>query len=353
MDETFLCPNCEKDYPRKEGLAGRRVRCSGCGHVFRVPAAGYLPPPVETALPPRSVAAAPPAPDPVVDDAARLPRRAPSGLGRPRAARRSRRSGGSDGGAGARDSAWLWTAGCIIAYGLLVLILPHFGLQFRKAARLGENAWIGGVGLIALGVIMGGFVLFRRELGVALRFAIRVALVLLGLAVGVLVLGAFLVRFGILGTRRHLPAAMPYAAAKGFVRQGPAGGPQPGGPWGPARGPLGPRVPPSADDPAKPGYIDRWRAGFGAVQSARVRIIGTAGIADPEALVRRLGSLRDPTPDQAMSTSISRDRVDVLLMPVRDLDRLAARIDFGTVTGIDQQQRLITVTVDPAASPKR
>jgi hypothetical protein len=238
--------------------------------------------------------------------------------------------------------------------------LPLFGVQFRKAVRLGENAWIGGVGLIVMGVLTGGGVLFRRELGVAgrglavaLRYAIRVALVLSGLAVGVLVLGAFLVRFGILGTRRHHPAAMPPAAAPVFVRQGPAGGPQPGGPWGPARGPSGPRVPPWADDPAKPGQIERWRAGFGAVQFARVRVIGTAGLADPEALARRLGSSRDPSPDQAMSTLISRDRVDVLLTPVGDLDALAAKIDFGTVTGIDRQKRLITVTVDPAASPKR
>jgi hypothetical protein len=238
--------------------------------------------------------------------------------------------------------------------------LPHFGLQFRKVARLGENAWIGGVGLIAIGVIMGGLVLFRRELGVAgrglavaLKYAIQVALVLFGFAVGVLVFGAFLVRLGILGTRRHHPPAMPPAAAPEFVRQGPSGGPQPGAPWGPARGPSGPPVPPWADDPAQPGQIERWRAGFRAVQFARVRLIGTAGIADPEALARRLGSLRDPSPDQSMSTSISHDRVDVLLMPVGELDALAAKIDFGTVAGIDRQNRLITVTVDPAASPKR
>jgi hypothetical protein len=199
-----------------------------------------------------------------------------------------------------------------------------------------------GVGMIALGAITAVLVLFRRELGVALKYATRAALVLFGFAVGVIVLVVFLVRLGVLGPRRHLPAAMPPATAKGFVRQGPAGRPQPG-----------PRVPLRADAPANPGHIDRWRAGFRAVQFARVRIIGTAGIADPEALVRRLGSLRDPSPDQAMSKSISYDRVDVLLMPVGDLDCLAAKIDFGTVTSVDQQQRLITVAVDPAASPKR
>jgi hypothetical protein len=184
---------------------------------------------------------------------------------------------------------------------------------------------------------------------VALKYATRVALVLFGLAVGVLVLGASLVKFGILGTRRHHPAVMPPAAAPEFVPRGHAGGPQPERPWGPS----GPRVPPWADEPAQPGQIERWRAGFGAVQFARVRLIGTAGIADPEALARRLGSGRDPSPDQAMSMSISHDRVDVLLTPVGDLDALAAKIDFGTVVGIDRQKRLITVAVDPAASPKR
>jgi hypothetical protein len=242
----------------------------------------------------------------------------------------------------------------MVVYGLLVLILPYFGLQFRKVLRHhnGENSWMLGYALIAFGMSMGGVVIFRREVAVALKYALRASLILVGIAASVLVLGMVLARLGVLGPRRHLPAAVPPATAPEFPWRGPPVGPQPGVPWWPAPGPAGPQFPPLVDDPAKPGFIERWRAGFGAVHFARVRLIGTAGIADPEALARRLGSFRDPGPDPAMSTWVSDDRAEVLLMPVRDLDAFAAKIDFGTIAGIDRQRRLITVTVDPTASAK-
>jgi hypothetical protein len=216
-------------------------------------------------------------------------------------------------------------------------------LQFRKVAPAGPNAWIIGYGLIASGAILGGFVLFRRELGVALKYGIRLLLILLGVAVSILVLGMLLVRMGLLGSRRHHPAAPEH------VWRGPEPGRQP---WERAQGPAWPRVPPWTDDTIKPGRFERWRAGFEAVQFARVRLIGAAVIARADELARRLGSLRDPSPDRSMSTSIVHDRVDVLLAPVSDLDGLAAKIDFGTVADIDRQARLITVTVDSAACAK-
>jgi len=40
MNCSFSCPNCAKRYDVKGDLAGKRVRCSGCGHVFRVPDTG-------------------------------------------------------------------------------------------------------------------------------------------------------------------------------------------------------------------------------------------------------------------------------------------------------------------------
>ena len=45
MPEAILCPKCGKGFPFQAALAGKRVKCNACGHVFSVAAPAT--PPVE------------------------------------------------------------------------------------------------------------------------------------------------------------------------------------------------------------------------------------------------------------------------------------------------------------------
>jgi len=355
MNLSFACPNCAKRYDVKQDLAGKRVKCSGCGHVFRAPSAGT-----------QSTGRAAPAPShstvsslrdvvPLTDELDKVsaaptpfPPKRPSRPKRARAARASRQARGrSIGDRGERSEAWLRVAGSIILFGLISLILPFFGLQFRKVARLGDDAWKGGVGLVILGVLMMGIVVFRREVGLVLKFAVRAALVSLGLFVGLLVLGLILIRAGLIDTRLHVPGRLPHAGPPKLGVHAVAGGPPPHDPRGPGAAPPRPKPPPWADGPGSPEeQLDRLRARFRADRVVRLQLTGTTGLVIQSSLSRRLASLCDPGSEWSVRTSSSADQVKVILAPVSDLEALAARIDFGTVTEIDREERLIIVAVD-------
>ena len=352
MNDSFRCPNCEKVYPLKEGLAGRRVKCAGCGHVFRVSAAEAEPTPLPKA--PTSRPASPPPggaypfadrPNDSGSDSASLP---PAAKLRPVKARRKARSkrpdGGSAGDLSDRGMAWIQVGGGIILFGAISLVLPMFGLQFRKMAklnaRLGDNAWMGGVGTIVFGLIIIGIVLFRREIALTFKYAVRGVLVLIGMGVIVMML----VRAGLIGSRRRLPPApMPRAAAPGRAF---LGRPNFAGPRGEAERPLwvAPPVPAGFDAPER--QLERMRARFGPGRVARLRIKGAGDLDVRSSLFRRLESLHEPGTDWSVRTSRSFDQLEVILAPVIDLESLSSKIDFGTVLEIDRPERIITVAVD-------
>lgn len=229
MNDSFRCPNCERIYPLKAGLAGRRVKCARCGHVFRVSAPGTEPTPLPTDPPNRPAAGSPGGALPLADgpddfgsDAKSLPARAKLRPVPARGTRPSKRAGAASAGdLSDREMAWMKVAGSIIVFGAVSLILPMFGLQFRKLAKAGDDAGKVGVGMIALGVLMMGFVLFRRLIALTFKYAVRAVVVLLG---GVVIV-MMLVRFGLIGSWRRLPP--PFAACwrAGAARAGLPGPP--------------------------------------------------------------------------------------------------------------------------------
>ena len=63
MSATIQCPNCRRDYPMRKDMAGRKVRCTGCGHTFQVSE-----PAVTTGLPPLAKSNVPAQPRSGMDD---------------------------------------------------------------------------------------------------------------------------------------------------------------------------------------------------------------------------------------------------------------------------------------------
>jgi hypothetical protein len=232
-------------------------------------------------------------------------------------------------------------AGGLILFCLASLIWPLFGLQFRKVARLGDNAWKGGIGLIILAVLIMGIVIFRREISLALKFAVRAGLVLLVLFVGLMVIEVILIR-----ARLQPPGRLPHARAPNLGVHAVAGRPPPNGPGQLAAQPSGPKPPPWADGRGSAKQLERMRAHFRADRVVRLQLTSTTGLVVHPSLFQRLVSLRDPGSELATRISSSSDQVTIILAPVSDLEALAARIDFGTVTEIDREERLITVAVD-------
>jgi predicted Zn finger-like uncharacterized protein len=59
MPIRFACPQCKKEFRAKDSLAGKKVKCTGCGNVIQVPSAAPASSPEATPAPP-----APPKPAP-------------------------------------------------------------------------------------------------------------------------------------------------------------------------------------------------------------------------------------------------------------------------------------------------
>ena len=368
MPVPVVCPSCNKRFVVRPELAGRRVKCTGCGSAFEVPRPKDAPPPLddlEVVEPSYDVAVAP-APAPRRGGAAAPPSPPPSApmpaYAAPRPTPRA---------APAEWTPWqrliFRTGWQVMLFGAVSLVLPLFGLQFRKLQKAGVNSAAVGVGLIVVGALMCGGVLLRRAVGGAGFGRIPARALLIAVAavpltcVLFVVVGAWLNRPG-----RRVKGPPQHASRPGPVSPGraPDGFSQAGRP-GPGPGAFDPRASgafgPGGAPPPPPGNPHQTLADkYGADRVATVVITGGG----PPETPRRPG--RSPLEalfadkvkpvlgraGHQINTSRARDgRINLEAAPVDDLDTLVKALDVGTVTAIDREKRTITVEVDPKSLP--
>lgn len=324
---SIECNGCGKRFRLKPEHAGRRMRCPACGEILSAPRAeepteedltalsqGAMTQPIARATAPAAVAVA------THHDGNAQNARSP---GRP----------------------WFrppaqWTAmdrlvfrtglGCIL-FGIVGLLLPQFGLQFRKLGHLAPAAQSSAAwGIIFLGGALALYVAVLR--GRLLKTAMWAALGVIALVLSV-VGYAFVCQT----VHQRVPPAYPPVAAPGASHAEP--------PFGPAhRGPPRSGVPVLPTPPAMLTYeslVER----FGAGRVVRVRF-ENAGERDLTATIRaKVKDLVEAGASPNWRVTRRGGQHDLMLAPVRDLDGFAAALGIGSVTSIDTAERLLIVDV--------
>jgi hypothetical protein len=367
MPEVIICPSCGARLTVKNFLRGMRVKCPKCQAAFSAQAAGAAaqasPPPAPTRPPvarPASRPPPPPAPPPPEDDEYDVsdePLVTPAPLSP--APKRSTTSPLSYRSAPPTEKSppfemtparrgYLRLGITFFAFGLASLILPLFGLQFRKLQGLGENAWIASVALMGLGVLVAllSVVRLRARSVLMLGGGIVAGVVLLFLALGAL---------GMILRASRRPPTFPSAAPP----------PPPGPPV--ISGAPRPRVsppPPLLVNPgvprppvsAPPVTDDAIVARYGAEKVVRVTVSGPDMFTVRDAVVFR--RLRDAVRSAGAQTQTTRPQdntITCVAAPVEDLDAVANALDLGVTPTIDRATRTITVqlTGPPKGSQRR
>jgi hypothetical protein len=349
MANKTQCPQCGRRFIYRDELAGKRVKCPQCATAFRIEAV-----PASRAAEPDSPSAdlfaepnldfnagermhsatlssaAPPYRMESASSAPRLPSAKDTGPAvRTRAEPREWTPG---------ERAWLRAGIGMIVFGVAAHILPLFGLQFRKLAALGEAAPTAGTGVGILGAVIIALVVFRPLLRRVLGMAWRVLLVGAGIlmaGIGVVVVIAVVNRpkpYQPPGTT-PIPAPAPTVAPH-MARPTP---PPPGMPSRPGM--------PQA--PAPPTY-DELCTRFGRQRVVRLVVNGIEGLNGSATLRACAERWRQGATKLTWQASQSGDRMQVMLAPVDDLDRLIKEIDFGTVVSVDRASGTVTVTADRA-----
>ena len=241
----------------------------------------------------------------------------------------------------------------LILFGVAALILPLFGLQFRKLQAAGENAPMVAIGLIVLGAVIDFAALLRARLKMALliiggSLAALVLLVML-LAAVPLLLRSFS------GRPTGPPTGPPQLGNSSAPRWQPTPGnslrPPSARPIAPAT-PTTPTAPSSSQglpDPVK-NMGDSLARIYGADNVIRINVhtpdVKTSF--DPQISRRIREALRScgakSTPMWHSGTSIT-----YVAAPVADLDALVGKLDLGTAPKIDRPTR--TATFDLTAPP--
>jgi hypothetical protein len=198
------------------------------------------------------------------------------------------------------------------------------GLQFTKLAGLGGAAGTAATGIIVVGAFMVAYVLVLK--GRLFRVLVgAVALAVLGFA-SILIIG--------------------YVAAHRGTRMPP---PAPAfGPGGPGRPVVPGMVPPTAPNVPQPPRLDYASLvdRFGAERVARVTFSGHEGV-DLGATIRaRLAAWDKATKPATWSVTTQGSVAELILAPVADLQQLGAQLDMGSVTGVDDGERRLIVSVD-------
>ena len=359
MAETISCPGCGKRYALRAELRGRRVKCSGCGNRFDVPALLETPAEASTEQNPLDAfegageayaVSAPPTPPPPAPSPA-IPRTAQPSSGTRSSAPREWSQ---------KERAWFRMGLSIVAFGAAATVLPFFGLQFRSLARMGEESWKGGVGVMIVGAVMSAAAaLHHARAGSAKSFSLRkvlLALAAIPVAYFLLIVTLALVGRARYGSSSRPPPRHPGGPDWAAGPMGPGGAARPGG----AAGPIGPRMSP-VGRPSGPGGsrvdYEAYVAQFGADRVVRVIVTGGPPAADLPATRAFQARLRDavkpllPTTGSRTSTAATRDgQTTLITAPLEDLDAVEKAIDFGTVTSVDPEQRIIHVTAAPAAA---
>jgi len=163
MSYEIACPHCAQRFAAQERMAGKTVNCPTCGQGFQVPAA----PEVGS-----SAALTPLPPKPQSDLGSlldELPEEMPATRVLPSTPVRKSAATGSAGRTWSEAPAMSEDDKKLLSYalyalfiGLGMLILPHFGLQFRRLARLGAALPIVAAVVTSLGGVMLFYALRQR-----------------------------------------------------------------------------------------------------------------------------------------------------------------------------------------------
>ena len=171
MAKTIQCPNCAQRYPFRPAMAGKQLKCRKCGHAFRIAEAPAAKPrPEELRLMDEPAAPAPPVVSPATTGPPAAPEpAAPSawhGRSEPEAARRQGRA----------NPVLVRIGGTFAALGILALVLPIFGVQFKWLMRAGALLPYTAGAITVLGAVLLTLGM-RRDLGRALGLALPILFV--------------------------------------------------------------------------------------------------------------------------------------------------------------------------------
>jgi hypothetical protein len=329
MADAIVCPSCGKRFAFKPSLVGRRVNCPGCRHPFMV-----------------SAPSAPPAMDPPpIDDAFAVAEDEP--IAPPPLPRASRATTVASVAqpvsykSKANDSPANWTLGqkfalrlgtSLMVFGAAALILPLFGLQFRKLQAAGDNAQSIAIGLIVLGAVIDLAALAMRRL--------KMALMIVGGAIAAFVLLIVGLAFMFGHPRRPAfapPPPMP-SSPGGWSGAPPryAPGSPTGSPSGSSFAP-GPRV-------THESLVEQF--GEENVVKVNITMPDRKAARDGKFRIKVMGIFRSC--GAKSSTITGPDNVMLCeTAPIKDLDALAAAMTFGDAT-VDKATRTISVTFKSA-----
>lgn len=361
MAEAIICPHCRHAFRYKPELVGKRIKCPHCAESFIVQA----PTPAAPPAPNRFQSPEPEIPLAAWSETESTPPSVPS---MPPTARPQRRAPQpwTDKQRFALRVGWM-----CIAFGALSMVLPLFGLQFRKLERLGDDAWKAGLGVMGLGVLLCGGAALRRYLP-SLRLFRFVAYLAGGGAALIVILIVLAFALGGRGrspARPNLPS--PNVAAPGPNRSAPpsrrersADAPRPSQAQRAAQD-ARPGATPRAERDSLPGQGSRsaqasrpslagrperdpWPAYASVVRQHGENAVVRIEVANADARTHGAVSRwfveafpRDLHPTRMIS--MRQGTLYVVAAPFKDLDALVKQITFGKVKSVDAEQRIIHV----------
>jgi len=402
MGSSICCPACGKRHPLKEELIGRLVQCRDCGHAFRiVPAAGR---PGTAARPP----ADPPQPNPPSPrPAAGLPNEPiasgpvlprprpvaprPALTGRPGPRSSARFSISIEGGAAgfvATHKLWFAVLGLMLGgslfYGMLgivnqavslvisgLIILPFGLLPLPKLGESNAGKWF--ALFSGAWVLVGLLVVFAVEFGApadggskssGIAFGVFALITLIVSGVMIAVMSALMNHYGFyrvaawayLIFQGILPAGLLlilYAATDGEFR--PLEALQADQRQREIRMTF--RNHASRDDAVTQWFeFAQVLEEYGLERTAIVRIHGAPAGIHPYLRDRvaqaAVFDTANPQGNREIRCETLENSCFLVLGPCKDLQALAARIDFAADVKVDEWRRTVTITADPARLPE-
>ena len=327
MADVLSCNGCGARFRAPAAAAGRRLKCPKCGTRLGGPEE-----PAEAALLSLAESETIPRRDAHVDRAEPQSVAAPLPMPK-RVARPLWR--GSDCWTAA-DRGWFSVGLMCMVMGAAAHLLPHFGLQFRKLAHLGNAAPTAGTGLVVLGAFLVAYVtLLKGHLWKLLLGG--TALLVLGFG-GMVAIGMMSARSGPTGfpTGSAIPSRQD--ALPPSVR---SSGPPPAGRS------FGQSVVPVA--PTHASLSER----FGAERVARVKFNSVTGIDLAKTIRKRVDQLGEAGKAGNWIVSTHNDEGELVLAPIEVLDTLGARLNVGPVLSMDRKERTVRIQLNPGQCEKK